>query len=85
MYMFHDALVSFAERRVIYMENKIMTEVNEKKVSGSSFDNRGMGTVEMILIIVVLIGLVLIFKTQIMELTESIFQKIAADSSAILA
>ena len=81
------------------MENKIMTEVNEKKVSGSSFDkkdrrgnkrgnsinNRGMGTVEMILIIVVLIGLVLIFKTQIMELTESIFQKIAADSSAILA
>ncbi len=46
------------------MENKIMTEVNEKKVSGSSFDkkdrrgnkrrnsinNRGMGTVEMILI-----------------------------------
>ncbi len=83
--MFHDALVSFAERRVIYMENKIMTEVNEKKVSGSSFDNRGMGTVEMILIIVVLIGLVLIFKTQIMELTESIFQKIAADSSAILA
>ena len=85
MYMFHDALVSFAERRVIYMENKIMTEVNEKKVSGSSFDNRGMGTVEMILIIVVLIGPVLIFKTQIMELTESIFQKIAADSSAILA
>lgn len=81
------------------MENKIMTEVNEKKVSDSSFDkkdrrgnkrrnsinNRGMGTVEMILIIVVLIGLVLIFKTQIMELTESIFQKIAADSSAILA
>ena len=81
------------------MENKIMTEVNEKKMSGSSFDkkdrrdnkcrnsinNRGMGTVEMILIIVVLIGLVLIFKTQIMELTESIFQKIAADSSAILA
>ena len=67
------------------MENKIMTEVNEKKVSGSSFDNRGMGTVEMILIIVVLIGLVLIFNTQIMELTESIFQKIAADSSAILA
>lgn len=81
------------------MENKIMTEVNEKKMSDSSFDkkdrrdnkrrnsinNRGMGTVEMILIIVVLIGLVLIFKTQIMELTESIFQKIAADSSAILA
>ena len=92
-------IISEFDGRKLYMENKIMTEVNEKKVSGSSFDkkdrrgnkrrnsinNRGMGTVEMILIIVVLIGLVLIFKTQIMELTESIFQKIAADSSAILA
>ncbi|MCI9662751.1 MAG: hypothetical protein HFI46_02575 [Lachnospiraceae bacterium] len=47
-------------------------------------DNRGMGTVEVILIIVVLIGLVLIFKTQIRELTGVIFQKISADSSAIL-
>lgn len=48
-------------------------------------NNKGMGTVEMILIIVVLIGLVLIFKTQIQELTQIIFEKIAADSSAILA
>ncbi|MBD5500651.1 MAG: hypothetical protein HDR10_05505 [Lachnospiraceae bacterium] len=47
-------------------------------------DNKGMGTVEMILIIVVLIGLVLIFKTQIRELTGSIFEKIAIDSSSIL-
>lgn len=48
-------------------------------------NNKGMGTVEMILIIVVLIGLVLIFKTQIQELAQVIFEKIAADSSAILA
>ncbi len=48
-------------------------------------NNAGMGTVEMILIIVVLIGLVLIFKTQIQELAGTIFQKISADSSAILA
>lgn len=47
-------------------------------------NNKGMGTVEMILIIVVLIGLVLIFKTQIQELTGSVFEKIAVDSSAIL-
>lgn len=47
-------------------------------------NNKGMGTVEMILIIVVLIGLVLIFKTQIQELTGSVFDKIAVDSSAIL-
>lgn len=47
--------------------------------------NKGMGTVEMILIIVVLIGLVLIFKTQIQGLAGTIFEKISADSSAILA
>ena len=48
-------------------------------------NNDGMGTVEMILIIVALIGLVLIFKTQIQELAGTIFEKISADSSAILA
>lgn len=53
-----------------------------KKMFGN---NKGMGTVEMILILVVLIGLVLIFKTQIQELTGNIFEKIAVDSSAILA
>jgi len=47
-------------------------------------NNCGMGTVEMILIIVVLIGLVLIFKTQIQELAGTIFEKISADSAAIL-
>lgn len=48
-------------------------------------NNKGMGTVEMILIIVVLIGLVLIFKTQISELVGTVFQKISVDSAAILA
>ncbi len=39
-------------------------------------DNAGMGTVEVILIIVVLVGIVIIFKSQITELVESIFSKI---------
>ena len=39
-------------------------------------DPSGMGTVEIILIIVVLIGLVVIFKSQITDLVESIFSKI---------
>lgn len=56
-----------------------------KELSKREKNNKGMGTVEMILIIVVLIGLVLIFKTQIQELAQIIFEKIAADSSAILA
>lgn len=56
-----------------------------KKFFRQKLNNKGMGTVEMILIIVVLIGLVLIFKNQIQDLAEVIFDKIAADSSAILA
>ena len=47
-------------------------------------NNKGMGTVEIILIIVVLIGLVLIFKTQITELVSNVFDKIAVDSGSIL-
>ena len=46
--------------------------------------NKGMGTVEVILIIVVLIGLVLIFKTQITQLVQTVFDKIAVDSGSIL-
>ncbi len=50
----------------------------------NKLNNKGMGTVEMILIIVVLVGLVLIFKTQITDLVGTVFDKISADSSAIL-
>ncbi|MDE7224070.1 MAG: hypothetical protein K2O34_09855 [Acetatifactor sp.] len=38
--------------------------------------NAGMGTVEVILIIVVLVGIVIIFKSQITDLVETIFSKI---------
>lgn len=48
-------------------------------------NNKGMGTIEIILIIVVLIGLVLIFKNQIQELVNTVFGKIVADSTTILA
>lgn len=41
----------------------------------------GMGTVEIILIIVVLVGLVLIFKEQITEIVESIFSKITKQTN----
>lgn len=47
-------------------------------------NNKGMGTVEVILIIVVLIGLVLIFKTQITSLVSTVFNKITLDSNSIL-
>lgn len=44
----------------------------------------GMGTVEIILIIVVLIGLVIIFKTQLRSLVESVFEKITTDSNTVM-
>lgn len=43
----------------------------------------GMGTVEVILIIVVLIGLVIIFKTQLTQIVNNIFSKISSQSSSI--
>lgn len=41
----------------------------------------GMGTVEIILIIVVLVGLVWIFREQITEIVESIMDKITKQTS----
>lgn len=43
----------------------------------------GMGTVEVILIIVVLVGLVIIFKSQITDLVESIFDKITSQTKKV--
>ena len=44
-------------------------------------EEEGMGTVEIILIIVVLVGLVLIFKEQITDIVESIFSKITTQTN----
>ncbi len=47
-------------------------------------EEEGMGTVEIILIIVVLIGLVIIFKTQLRSLVENVFEKITKDSKTVM-
>lgn len=46
-------------------------------------DERGIGVVEIILILVVLIGLVIIFKSQLTSLVQSIFSKITSESAGI--
>ena len=46
-------------------------------------DEDGIGTVEMILILVVLIGIVLIFKKQLTDLVESIFKTITQRSGTV--
>ena len=43
----------------------------------------GMGTVEVILIIVVLVGLLVIFKEKITEIVNSIFDKITSQTKKI--
>lgn len=55
----------------MYYLKRIMTE------------ERGIGVVEVILILVVLIGLVLIFKSQLTSLVQNIFQKITSESAGI--
>lgn len=42
-----------------------------------------MGTVEVILIIVVLVALVVIFKTEITKIVNSLFTKITAQTDAL--
>ena len=46
-------------------------------------DESGVGTVEIILILVVLIALVLIFKDQMTALVNSIFSKIKSESGKV--
>lgn len=46
-------------------------------------DESGMGVVEVILIIVVLIGLVIIFKSQITGVVNEIFEKIVSQSRSV--
>lgn len=60
--------------------------LNRKKLELDRFmkeENAGMGTVEVILIIVVLIGLVVIFKGQITQLVEDIFDKVTTQAGRI--
>lgn len=46
-------------------------------------EESGIGTVEIILILVVLIGLVVIFKNQLTSIVNSIFNKIQTQSGTI--
>lgn len=82
---------------MIQKQVKMVRTKNLKKGAGKEFMNRnrlktwkdffgeedGMGTVEIILIIVVLVGLVLIFKTQITEIVQSLFDKITSKTDRL--
>lgn len=46
-------------------------------------DESGAGVVEIILVLVVIIGIVLIFKKQLTSLVNSIFSKIVSQSNSV--
>lgn len=57
--------------------------MNKKGLVEFIKEEEGMGTVEIILIIVVLIGLVIIFKEQLNDLVNDIFDKITKQAKKI--
>ncbi|SHJ17907.1 Flp1 family type IVb pilin [Pseudobutyrivibrio xylanivorans] len=59
---------------MLHMKNKMMEFWNEED---------GIGTVEMILILVVLIGIVLIFKDNLNDLVESLFKTINSQAKRV--
>ena len=58
------------------MKQKTKQKIKQKK-KGFVADNRGVGVVEVILILVILIGLVLIFKSEIESLVGTALQRSA--------
>ena len=53
------------------------------RIKGFMAEEDGIGTVEMILILVVLIGLVLIFKDNLNQLVESLFKTIKSQAGRV--
>ena len=54
-----------------------------RRIKNFFIEDDGMGTVEVILIIVVLISLVIIFKSQLTSLVNNIFVKITSQANSI--
>ncbi len=61
----------------------IRAGIHCQKVIRTLRSNEGIGTVEMILILVVLIGLVLIFKEKLTTLVDDIFKTIDSKSKSV--
>ncbi len=73
----------FLHNSIFSRRHYAVTSAAGRKVRSFIRDESGMGTVEMILIIVVLIGLVIIFKSNITKLASSIFDTITEKASVV--
>lgn len=56
-----------------------------KTLKNLKSDNAGVGVVEMVLILVVLVALVLIFKNQIVAIVDHAFAAITGNAASIIA
>lgn len=69
---------------IIKMKKKILISI--RKVENFLIQNRyvsGVTVIEMVLILVIIIALLLIFKSQLIDLINTIFDKITSESSGI--
>lgn len=60
------------------------TMEERKPLQGFWKDNRGVGVIEIVLILVVLIALVLVFKEQITAIVNNAFSAISGDAGKII-
>ncbi len=64
------------------LKNKIYKTMNnlyyKTRFNQLMNDNSGMGVVEIILIIIVLVGLVVVFRTQITKIVNTLFSKLTS-------
>ena len=58
-------------------------EIESEESVSLKKDNRGIGVVEIVLILVVLIALIIIFKDKIMEVINSAFESITSGASSL--
>jgi len=54
-----------------------------RSVKRFMYNDKGIGVIEVILILVVLIGLVVIFRDQLTTLINSIFERIVSESGSV--
>ncbi len=73
--MVSDPEAEFEEKLLTLGEDADEAE-NEEEIPGLVNDNRGIGVIEMVLILVVLVGLVLIFKNQLNSIISDVFDKV---------
>ena len=74
------------KERMKKMNKQLEKTVKEKGMLWKEFceEEDGAGIVEVILILVILIGIVLLFKENISEIVENAFKQINSDSKSII-